>query len=158
MRFPVWSWERLWGWLFPSSGASRRRLRLRKMWQLRACGVQGLEPRRLLTASLQVFSGSSELMNQGSDSFGSVMVGGSDSQSWTLKNVGDATLTISSDSIPYGFSSSTALPLSINPGQSAPFVVSLNTSTMGSYGGQLTLATNDPSNNPFTLTLSGNVQ
>ncbi|HEV7223850.1 MAG TPA: choice-of-anchor D domain-containing protein, partial [Pirellulales bacterium] len=128
------------------------------MRQLRAFAIQGLETRRLLTASLQAFNGSTQLMNGSSDSFGSVMVGSTDSQSWTLKNVGDATLTVSSDWLPSGFMSPTALPLSINPGQSTTFVVSLNTSSMGSYGGQLEVFTNAPNSNPFTVMVNGMVQ
>jgi hypothetical protein len=120
--------------------------------------LQGLEARQLLSASIQVFNGSTQYSNYGYDSFGTVTVGASDSQTLTLKNVGTSTLTISSDSLPGGFSSSTSTPISISPNQSASFNVSLNTNSMGTYSGPLTLDTNDPNNSYFQLNLSGTVQ
>jgi hypothetical protein len=117
-----------------------------------------LEPRQFLTGTLQVWNGSTQYTSGGNDSFGTVNVGASDNQTWLLKNVGSSTLTVNSDSLPTGFSTSNSTPISIQPSQYATFTVTLNTNSMGSYGGQVQLFTTDSNNNPFVLNVSGTVQ
>ncbi|HWB09894.1 MAG TPA: choice-of-anchor D domain-containing protein [Pirellulales bacterium] len=144
--------------LFPQWRQTTGRKRPPFLHKLRPLTMQGLEPRQLLTASLQVFNGSTQLNNGSGDSFGTVNVGASDVQTWTLKNVGNSTLTISSDSLPGGFSSSTSTPINIAPQQSTSFTVTMNTGSPANYSGPLTLSTNDPSNASFMVYLSGAVQ
>ncbi|HWB12601.1 MAG TPA: choice-of-anchor D domain-containing protein, partial [Pirellulales bacterium] len=124
----------------------------------RTAALQSLEPRELLTASMELFNGSTQLYSSGGDSFGTVSVGAADTQYLTVKNVGSSTLTISSDSLPSGFSSSTSMPLSINAGQSATLAVSMSTGSPGSFSGPFQLSTNDPNNSTFMIYLSGTVQ
>ncbi|HVX10570.1 MAG TPA: choice-of-anchor D domain-containing protein [Pirellulales bacterium] len=144
--------------LFPAYRDRRRRKDYQRRHELRILKLQGLEPRTLLSASLQVFDGSTQLNSGNSDPFGTVTVGSVDSQNLTLKNVGNSTLTISSDQLPGNFSTPTSTPISIAPNQYATFTVNLNTGNAGSFGGQMTLVTNDPGNQYFELTLSGTVQ
>ncbi|HEV3343526.1 MAG TPA: choice-of-anchor D domain-containing protein, partial [Pirellulales bacterium] len=158
MKLTMRSWLSFLRRLLPGWETRRNRQR-RQRWQtLRSMTLQGLEARQLLSASLQVFNGSTQYSNGSSDSFGTVTVGAPDSQTLTLKNVGDATLTISSDPFPSGFSSTTSAPINIAPQQSLSVSVTMNTNSMGSYSGPWTLSTNDPSNSNFVLNLSGNVQ
>jgi hypothetical protein len=178
MQLMLRSWTRFLARLFPGRRTSRQRLprwwagarklacptlrrgRKRRLLRqpLRPLALQGLEPRQLLSASLQVWNGGTQYSNGGSDSFGTVAVGASDSQTWTLKNVGSSTLTISSDSPPIGFSSSNSTPINIAPQQSTSFSVTMSTSSTANYSGNLTLSTNDPSNANFMVSLSGTVQ
>ena len=158
MKLKLQSWTRFLELLFPRWAARGSRKRRARKQFLRRPTLQGLEARQYLTASLQVYNGGTQLTNGGGDSFGTVNVGASDTQQLMLKNVGSTTLTINSDSLPYGFSSSTYPPLSIQPGQYTMFNVSMNTNSMGNYSGSLQLSTNDPNNSTFTLNLSGSVQ
>lgn len=138
---------------------AQRSRKQRPFWQkLRPLMLQDLEPRQLLTASLQVFIGGTQFTSGSSDSFGTVNVGASDTQSWTLKNVGNSTLTINSDSLPNGFSTTNSTPINIAPQQSSTFSVNMNTAIASNYSGALMLSTNDPNNANFMVTLSGTVQ
>lgn len=63
---------------------------------------------------------------------------------FTVSNAGDATLTVSSVTVPTGFTVTTALPGSIAAGSSAPLVVGLDLATIGTKSGDITINTNDP--------------
>jgi hypothetical protein len=177
MQLMLRSWTRFLARLFPGRRTSRQRLsrwwagarklacptlrrgRKRRLLRqpLRPLALQGLEPRQLLSASLQVFYNGTQITSGGSDSFGTVTVGSYQMQTLTLKNVGSSTLTINSDPPPTGFSVSGSTPINISPQQFTTITVTLNTNSVASYSGAWDLSSNDPSS-PFVLNLSGTVQ
>lgn len=156
MRLPIRSWSNVWGSLWPSSRKRRRAHRIRSQ-RARASHFQHLEPRQLLTGTLQLLDGATTLTNGGSDSFGSVSVGDVDTKNFTVENVGTGTLTVNSVSLPNGYSTSTAFPLNVAAGQSATFAVSLYTGAPGTFNGTMTLQDSDSANSPFSVNLSGTV-
>jgi hypothetical protein len=82
-------------------------------------------------------------------SFGTVAAGSASQETFTVFNGGGGTLTVSSVSVPagytfvagFGFSGSGAA--TVLPGDSAQFVLQESTSAAGTLGGTVTLATND---------------
>ncbi|HJT36415.1 MAG TPA: choice-of-anchor D domain-containing protein, partial [Pirellulales bacterium] len=136
----------------------RRRSRKRRLAHRgRVSHLQQLEERQLLTGTLQLLDGSTQLSNGGSDSFGSVAQGATDTKTFTVKNVGADTLTVNSLSLPNAFSTSTSFPLSVAAGQSATFSVSLYTGGTGQFSGAMVLQDSDTANSPFNVNLSGMV-
>jgi autotransporter-associated beta strand protein len=107
---------------------------------------------------MSLLDGSTAIANGGSDSFGSVVQGGSDSKTFTVDNTGTATLSVSAINLSNSsYSLQTTLPLNIAAGTSATFVVDLSTSTVGTFSGQLSITDNDSNNDPYTVNISGNV-
>jgi subtilase family serine protease len=105
-----------------------------------------------------LFDGNTAIANGGSDSFGSVLVGATDNKTFTVKNNGSTTLTLSNLSVPTGFTIvSNFGSTSLAPGASTTFTISMNTDSAGSYSGTATFATNDPNNNPYQFNVSGTV-
>jgi hypothetical protein len=108
--------------------------------------------------SLQLLDGATPLVNGTSnDSFGSVPVGSTASRTFSVQNTGSGTLTLSSLLLPVGFSLAGAFPSSVAPGSTASYTVSLNAAMAGSYSGPMSFADNDSANNPFQITLNGQV-
>jgi hypothetical protein len=91
-----------------------------------------------------------------SAAFGSVVVGNSNSQTITVSNGGNASLTISQAAlIGTGFSTSGLnAPLTIATGKSATFNAVFTPSSAGSASGSVTLISNAPSS-PLTIALGG---
>ncbi len=97
-------------------------------------------------------------------SFATVAAGAASPQeTFTVFNGGGGTLSVSGVSVPAGYtfvagtgfaSSGTATVL---PGDFAQFVLQEYTSTVGTLGGTVTLATNDSSENPFSFPVTGRV-
>ena len=94
---------------------------------------------------------------EGTD-FGSVGLGGSAVQrTFTVANIGTATLTLGSINLPSGFSLVEGLSTSIAAGGSDTFTIQLNTAAVGSYSGQISFITNDSNENPFNFSIAGTV-
>ena len=91
--------------------------------------------------------------------FGTTSFGVPVSRIFTVLNAGSASLTLDSQVVlPAGFT--LAVPLgatNLAPGESTTFEVQLDGLTLGSTSGALSLATNDPDENPFNFSLTGNV-
>jgi Abnormal spindle-like microcephaly-assoc'd, ASPM-SPD-2-Hydin len=89
-------------------------------------------------------------------SFGSLTTGTSATQSVTISNTGNASVSISQVSASgAGFSTSgIALPLSLPSGQSTSFSVSFAPASAGSLAGSVTVVSN-ATNSPLVVTLSG---
>jgi hypothetical protein len=105
-----------------------------------------------------LFDGNTAIPNGGSDSFGSVLVGAIDNKTFTVKNNGSTTLTLSNLSVPSGFTIvSNFGNSSVAPGSSTTFTIGMVTSAPGSFSGTATFATNDPNNNPYQFNVSGTV-
>lgn len=87
---------------------------------------------------------------------GGVRVGSTGSATITLTNSGTASVTISAASASgTGFSiNGLSTPLTLNPGQSAPFTAKFAPSASGAASGSISITSNSPSS-PLTIPLSG---
>lgn len=88
--------------------------------------------------------------------FGSVATGTSATQSVSLTNSGNSSVSVSQASVGgSGFSlSGLALPLTLSPGQATSFSVVFSPTTTGSLSGNVTVSSN-ATNSPLTIALSG---
>lgn len=95
----------------------------------------------------------------GAVNFGSTTVGTAVNRTFTVRNTGDATLTlnaINANALPAGFTLVSNLgSLSLSPGQSTTFTVRLNATAAGTFGGTLSFGNNDSDESPYNLQLSG---
>jgi hypothetical protein len=110
--------------------------------------------------AVQVLDGSTPVADgTGSVSVGTTFVGTALTHTLTVKNIGTQALTLSGPiTVPAGFSLAAGFgSTTLAPGASTTFTVSLTAAAAGSFSGQVSFATNDPNNNPFTFTLSGTV-
>jgi uncharacterized repeat protein (TIGR02543 family) len=88
--------------------------------------------------------------------FGSVAQGGAPvSHAFTVQNVGTASLTLGTVTVPTGFTLTEGLATSLAAGASDTFTVQLNTTTAGTKTGVISFATNDSDENPFNFTITG---
>jgi CSLREA domain-containing protein len=95
--------------------------------------------------------------NEGSD-FGSVMQGAAGvSRTFTVRNDGNATLTLGSVSVPAGFTITEGLSTSIAPGGNDTFTVRIDTATVGTKSGQISFSTNVSGKDPFNFSVQGTV-
>src|SRR5271170_573311 len=119
-------------------------------------GCQGLSTSRSSIQSTQNTLLGTLTAGTASVSFGNVQVGTSQSQSGTLTNTGVTNLTISQSVVTGpGFSTTgLSLPLTLIPGQTAPFSVVFAPQSAGSASGTLAL-TNNGSSSTLSVALSG---
>ncbi len=90
--------------------------------------------------------------------FGSALQSGTPvSKSFTVRNDGTATLTLSGLVVPAGFTVIEPLTTILAPGVSDTFTVRLDTATTGTKSGQISFTTNDSDENPFNFSLTGTV-
>jgi len=113
-----------------------------------------------LFAQAQLSQGTNILANgQGTIDFGVATVGTQSIVSVTLQNQGNGALNINNASITGAqFSLLNAPSGTLAAGASQTFQISLDTDSEGSFDGQFTLDSNDPSNNPYTFRFNGVVQ
>ncbi|MDB5323016.1 MAG: choice-of-anchor domain, partial [Phycisphaerales bacterium] len=79
-------------------------------------------------------------------------------RTFRVANDGDATLTFGKMSVPAGFVVLDGLPASLEPGQTDTLVIAVDsTSKAGNKAGQISFATNDTNENPFSFSLSATV-
>jgi hypothetical protein len=110
--------------------------------------------------SVQVRDGLTAIAdNTGSDSFGTALAGTPVSKTFTVTNSGTSILQLGSTiTLPVGFTLTSGFGISsLTPGASTTFIVQMTAAAAGTYSGQVSFATNDPANNPFTFTVSGAV-
>jgi hypothetical protein len=90
-------------------------------------------------------------------SFGNVAVNQNSTQTVTLANTGTGSLKITRDTVAgTGFSiSGLTLPLILHAGQSTAFQATFAPAANGSVTGSISIATNNPSDDPATVSLSG---
>jgi len=79
------------------------------------------------------------------------------STTFTVRNTGDATLTISGMSLPPGFSVAEELLTSLGPGASDTFTVQLDSDVVGPKSGQIRIENNEADENPFNFIIEGEV-
>ncbi|HAX80798.1 MAG TPA: hypothetical protein DCY88_34410, partial [Cyanobacteria bacterium UBA11372] len=89
--------------------------------------------------------------------FGSTNIGNAVTKTFTVRNIGAATLNILNSNLPDGFSWVGTLPSSIAPGDSATFEVQLDATKAGSFNGTLLLTNNDSDESPFDFAIQGTV-
>ncbi|MGE3989844.1 choice-of-anchor D domain-containing protein [Pseudorhodoplanes sp.] len=89
--------------------------------------------------------------------FGTVAVGATATQTFTVNNTGDGVLTISKMKLPKGFVLVEGLSATIASGGSDTFTVRMDTAKAGVKSGTITFTTNDPDETPFNFNLTGNV-
>ncbi len=75
----------------------------------------------------------------------------------TIHNSGVAPLNINTSltTLPDGFSFSETPPATVPAGQSVAVGITLDASTPGTYSGDITIGTDDPSHNEYTFTVTG---
>ncbi len=89
-------------------------------------------------------------------SFGSVVQGGpAVSRTFTVRNDGGAALTLGTVTVPAGFTLTEGLSSNLAPGASDTFTVQLDTATVGTQSGEISFATDDSDENPFTFQITG---
>ncbi len=109
---------------------------------------------------IQVLDGAADIAdNTGSVNFGSVVVGGSLSRTFTIRNQGNQDLVLGpSVQLPAGFTLAQAWSgATIAPGSSVSLVVSVDTTLAANRSGSLSIVTNDSDENPFNFTISATV-
>ncbi len=90
--------------------------------------------------------------------FGTVTKGqAGPTRAFTVRNDGDAPLTVGAVSLPAGFTLVEGLASTLAPGASDTFTVRLDTAAAGAKGGQISFANNDANENPFNFAVSGTV-
>ena len=88
--------------------------------------------------------------------FGAVPAGGATvSRVFTVRNDGGWALTLGAVTLPTGFSLTEGLSTSLAAGASDTFTVQLDTDVVGPKAGEVSFATNDPDENPFSFVITG---
>ncbi len=108
---------------------------------------------------ITVLRGSTVLTNgaAGAIDFGSFMAGDTPpTRTFTVRNDGNATLTLDGLSVPSGFSVIDGLVSSLGPGASDSFTVQLN-SSVGAHAGNIAISSNDSTAATFTIPIAGSV-
>lgn len=90
--------------------------------------------------------------------FGVTSAGGSTiSRTFTVENVGDGDMTVSSVTVPVGFTVTTALPGTIEAGTSDPLIIRLDADVPGTKSGDVSITTDTPGTPKFTFGITGTV-
>jgi hypothetical protein len=90
--------------------------------------------------------------------FGFVVEGGAPvTRTFTVRNDGNVTLTLSGLTVPDGYSKTNDLSASLSPGNSDTFTVQLDTTKAGTKTGEIRFTNNDPDENPFNFCIRGQV-
>lgn len=106
--------------------------------------------------------GGSPIASGGSDPVGTLAAGSAASFSYTVLNTGNAALTLGTVNV--GSQSNCSVSVTTQPagsvaaGGSTTFTISVTPTAGGAFSAQLSLATNDPNENPYTFTISGTGQ
>lgn len=79
------------------------------------------------------------------------------SRTFTVRNTGNATLTLGNVTVPSGFVVTEGLSGALPPGGADTFTVGLLAAAAGSFGGDIGFATNDGDENPFNFRIAGSV-
>jgi RHS repeat-associated protein len=78
-------------------------------------------------------------------------------RTFTVRNDGTGALCLGEVSVPTGYVLLEGLSSRLAPGASDTFTVRLDTTTAGTYSGQISFTTNDGDENPFNFTITGTV-
>jgi hypothetical protein len=102
-------------------------------------------------------SGANIADGSGTSNLGTIMVGGSTTREFTVRNNGNQALTLGdSITVPGGFSVSAGFgSLSLAPGETTTFTIQFSGSTAGTYSGTLSFTSNDADEGTFNFTMRG---
>ena len=89
--------------------------------------------------------------------FGTTVVGNPLTKIFTLNNTGTDILSLTTPTLPTGFSLVGDFPTSIASGASANFTLQLDATTAGNPNGTISFGNNDSDENPFDFALAGSV-
>jgi len=104
-------------------------------------------------------NGSNLTDNVGTIDFGTVFIGSaSPSKTFTVSNSGSAALTPGTVTVPNGYSISESLDSTIPLSSSDMFTVELDTSSVGTFTGEISIPNNDANEDPFRINVTGTVQ
>jgi subtilisin family serine protease/uncharacterized protein (DUF2141 family) len=94
----------------------------------------------------------------GQINFGRTNLGQPVVQTFTIHNAGSLNLTLGTITLPNGFSLVAGPTVTtLAPGAATTFSVQLDAAAVGTYGGLVSIVTNDPNANPFVFTVTGAV-
>ncbi|MEH1926550.1 choice-of-anchor D domain-containing protein, partial [Nostoc sp.] len=122
--------------------------------------IGAYEAPRITVPEIQVLNGTVDIADGSTTAinFGDVTVGSTLIKTFTIQNIGTATLNLSNLKLPDGFSLVGTLPTSVATNASTTISVALNTTTPGSYSGSFSLNNNDSNESPFDFAISGTVK
>jgi hypothetical protein len=108
---------------------------------------------------IQVLDGTNDIVDGSTTAinFGSAIIGGTLTKTFTVKNLGTAALNLSNPTLPTGFSLVGDLPATVAPGASANLPVQVDTATAGNKSGTLQFVNNDSDENPFDFPIAATV-
>jgi len=108
---------------------------------------------------IEILDGTTVLVDGSSTvNFGSVAVGGTSTKTLTIRNLGTADLTLSQLVLPTRYSIAAGPgQTTLAPGESTTLTLALNTSTVGTFSGAMSLANNDANEGPFNFNVTGTV-
>lgn len=78
-------------------------------------------------------------------------------QTFTVTNAGNGTLTLGTPTLPSGYTLVEGLNSTLAPGTSDTFTIALSGSTRGTYAGTVSITSNDPSASPFTFGVTSRI-
>ncbi|MBG1263544.1 choice-of-anchor D domain-containing protein [Nostoc commune] len=114
------------------------------------------------TPEIQVLNGTVDIADGSTTAidFGNVAFGSTVTKTFTIKNIGTATLNLSNLKLPDGFSLVGDFPYTVAANDSTSITVALNTNTPtpGTYSGSFSLTNNDSNESPFDFAISGTVK
>jgi hypothetical protein len=108
---------------------------------------------------IQVLDGTNDIADGTASAinFGSAIIDGTLTKTFTVKNLGTAALNLSNPTLPTGFSLVGSLPATVAPGASANLPVQVDTATAGNKSGTLQFVNNDSDENPFDFAIAATV-
>ncbi len=103
---------------------------------------------------INVLADGASIANGGNVRYGSVRTGSPLNKTFTVRNTGNATLTLGTIGVPSGFALSSPFALtSVPPGGSTTFAVRFSAASTGFASGFVSFGTNDPARNPFRFSV-----
>ncbi len=119
-----------------------------------ACQVMGVPEMNVIGNSNTIASGDdTPSMSDGTD-FSTTLVGTPVDHSFYIFNAGSADLTVGAVTVPAGFSLTQVPNALVTAGRATGFAVQCNAASAGTYSGTVSIANNDPTRNPYTFTVT----
>ena len=84
-----------------------------------------------------------------------VQFGFEPTKTFTVENIGNSTINISSVTVPAGFAIVDGLPASLGPGESDDLIVKLETAVLGTFTGDIEINSDDPDEDPYNWAIRG---
>jgi len=78
-------------------------------------------------------------------------------KTFTVENIGNSTINITSVTVPTGYAIVDGLPASLAPGNSDDLIVKLVTSSTGLFTGDIAIDSDDPDEDPYNWAITGKV-